>query len=82
LNGNRGKILITEQSIFFVHESSNDNGGRQKFELKFSDIATIEKSGSYFWPKISILHSNGNPYTLDGFRSRDEAFDVIIKVWR
>jgi hypothetical protein len=83
LNGNRGKILVTETSLFFVNEQTSiDSVGRSKFELRFSDVASVEKQNSMFFPKIQILHSNGTRYILEGFRSRDEAFDVIVKVWR
>ncbi|ORZ14689.1 hypothetical protein BCR42DRAFT_417458 [Absidia repens] len=76
----QGRIYISENYLCF---NANIFGWVTNFVIAFSDIVDIEKrTTAIFIPnaiQISTLHAK---YTFASFLARDQAFDLIVDVWR
>ncbi|CAO3590838.1 unnamed protein product [Absidia cylindrospora] len=76
----QGRVYVSENYLCF---NANIFGWVTNFVVAFSDIVDIEKrTTAIFIPnaiQVSTLHAK---HTFASFLSRDQAFDLIVDVWR
>ncbi|KAI8331870.1 GRAM domain-containing protein, partial [Chlamydoabsidia padenii] len=77
----QGRIYISETHLCF---NANIFGWVTKFCIAFSDIVDIEKrTTAIFIPNaINITTSDNSKYLFASFLSRDQAFNLMMDVWK
>ncbi|SAL95477.1 hypothetical protein [Absidia glauca] len=77
----QGRLYISEAHLCF---NANIFGWVTNFVIAFSDIVEVEKrTTAIFIPNaINITTSDHSNYLFASFLSRDQAYDLIMDVWR